>query len=460
MAALAGALMFLTLAADVSVGREPVAQASDRTQAVLLKVEGAIGPATTLHVRQGLATARDNRAALVIVQLNTPGGLATAMRDIIGDLLASPIPVIAYVSPSGARAASAGTYIVYASHLAAMAPGTHLGAATPVQLGGGRTPLGGPDGKKGDKPAQDAATAKAINDAVAYIRGLAELHGRNADWAENAVRRAASLPARAALEENVIDLVASDLGDLLAKADGRSVRLAGRPVVLSTKNMRVVTIEPNWRVRLLSAITNPNIAYILLLIGFYGILLEFLSPGIVFSGVIGAIALIVALFSLNLLPINFAGVGLLLLGMALMTAEAFTPSFGVLGLGGIAALVLGSLFLFDGEIPGFTLSLPVIAVMTALSAAFLLVAAAAVIRSRRRKVTTGEAELLQSHGEVLRWSDRNGEVLVHGERWFAMGPRDLSPGQRVRVKAREGLKLLVELEPDSRSTLGGTPHAL
>jgi membrane-bound serine protease (ClpP class) len=224
--------------------------------------------------------------------------------------------------------------------------------------------------------------------------------------------------------------------------------------------MRVIAIEPNWRVRLLSAITNPNIAYILLLIGFYGILLEFLSPGIIFSGVIGAIALIVALFALNLLPINFAGVGLVLLGMALMTAEAFTPSFGVLGLGGIAALVLGSLFLFDGEIPGFTLSLPVIAVMTALSAAFLFVAAAAVIRSRRRKVTTGEAELLQSHGEVLRWSDREGEVLVHGERWFATGPRDLSPGQRVRVKAREGLKLLVELEPDSRSTLGGTPHAL
>jgi membrane-bound serine protease (ClpP class) len=292
----------------------------------------------------------------------------------------------------------------------------------------------------------------AVNDAVAYIRGVADLHGRNALWAVRAVREAATLPAREALEHNVIEIVAPDLDGVLSAAHGRTVRFPdGSTRQLATRNLVVERIDPDWRVQLLAVITNPNVAYILLLVGIYGILFEFMSPGTVFSGVIGAICLLIALFALNLLPINYAGIGLMLLGIALMVAEVFSPSFGILGIGGVTALALGSLFLFDTDIPGFTLSLPVVVTATLASAAFVLIGGGAAIRSHRRRVVTGDVALLGSPASVLEWSAGEGQVLVHGERWHANGPAHLSVGQRVRITGRKGLSLLVAAETATES---------
>lgn len=412
--------------------------------AILLDIDGAIGPATVGYLRQGFEAARARGAELVILRMDTPGGLDAAMRDIIRDILALPVPVITYVAPHGARAASAGTYILYASHLAAMAPGTNLGAATPVQLGGGSQPLDAPrDDKEADQPPADASAMKAVNDAAAYIRSLAELRGRNADWAEEAVRRAASLSATAALERGVIEIVATDLDDLLAKADGRTVHLDERTIRLRTLGTEIVPVAPDWRMRVLAVITDPNVALILMLIGIYGIIFEFMSPGAVAPGVVGAIALLTGLFALNLLPVNYAGIGLLTLGIALMTAEAFTPAFGVLGLGGAAAFALGALMLFE-EAPGFEISLPVVLTATVASAAFLAIVLAAAVRAHRLRVATGDAALVGSIATVADWSGNGGHVRVHGELWQASAMRPLSPGGRVRVIGRDGLRLVVE----------------
>ena len=424
-------------------------------EAVLLDVNGAIGPATTAYLRRAFRAASDREAALVILRMDTPGGLDAATREIVRDILASPLPIIAYVGPGGARAASAGTYILYASHLAGMAPGTNLGAATPVQLGAGRQPLGGrprdgggdDEGDGTDAPT-DAHAAKAVNDAVAYIRGLAELRGRNADWAERAVRRAASLPAKAALEQRVIDIVAADLQDLLRQADGRVVRLEHGDMRLETAGLGILPIEADWRERFLATITDPNIAYILMLIGIYGVLFELAAaPGTVLPGVAGAICLLVGLYALHLLPISYAGAGLVALGIALMVGEAFAPSV-VLGIGGIAAFALGSLLMFDTGTPGFSLSWPVVATATAATAALLLVVLAAAVRAHRLRVVTGEGALLGSPGEVLTWDGQEGHVRVHGERWQARAAGQLAPGQRVRVVARDRLVLAVEPEAD------------
>jgi membrane-bound serine protease (ClpP class) len=384
--------------------------------------------------------------------MDTPGGLASSMRDIIHDILASPIPVIGYVAPAGARAASAGTYILYASHLAAMAPSTHLGAATPVQIGGGLLPSSKDDkDKKDEKKSATAPTtageAKAINDAIAYIRSLAQLRGRNAEWAEQAVREAATLTANEAKDKRVIDFVADNLTDLLRQADGRTVKVDGRDVTLKTAGLKTEAIEPTWRNKFLNIITNPNIAYLLLLAGIYGLLFEFWSPGAIFPGVIGGISLLIGLYALNLMPVNYAGVGLLLLGMALMTAEAFIPSFGVLGLGGIAAFVIGSLFLFRGDVPGFQVAWQAVAATAVASVAFLVIAVAAVWRAHGRKAVTGDRALLGETGQVMNWSGGQGDVHVHGERWHATSSTALSPGQRVRIVERRDLTLSVEPEP-------------
>lgn len=411
--------------------------------AVVLDIDGAIGPATAEYVHAGLAEAARRNARVVVLRLDTPGGLSSSMREIIHDILDSPVPVIAYVAPSGARAASAGTYILYASHLAAMAPSTHLGAATPVALGGG---LFGSDKKDDKKDAKGAEEAKAVNDAIAYIRSLAQLRGRNAEWAEKAVREAATLTNSEAKEQRVIELTADSLTDLLQQADGRSVKLGSRELTLATRGLKTETVAPDWRSKLLGTITNPNIAYLLLLAGIYGILFEFFSPGAVLPGVIGGISLLIAAYALNLLPINYAGVGLLLLGVAMMVGEAFAPS-GALAVGGVVAFAVGSLFLFSGDAPGFELSWTVVASATAVSLALFAIALAAVWRSHRRRVATGDAALVGSAGEVVRWDDQGGEIQVKGERWRATSATPLAPGQRVRILARHDLTLVIAPEP-------------
>ncbi len=433
--------------------------------AVLLEVEGAIGPATSEFIHTGLEKARELNASVLILRMDTPGGLSSAMRDIIKDILASPIPVVTYVAPSGARAASAGTYILYASHVAAMAPGTNLGAATPVQIGGmpgTPSPPGeekkpetekedGEDGEDGEdkeaekKPAPtgDAMSKKAISDAAAYIRSLAKLRGRNIEWAEKAVREAASLAADEALPMNVIDLMASDADELLSRIDGRVVKVPDGEVSLETAGATIEVIEPDWRTKLLAVITDPNVAYILMLIGIYGLIFEFSNPGAVVPGVVGAISLILALFAFNVLPINYAGLGLMLLGVALLVAEAFVPSFGALGIGGVIAFAVGSIMLMETDAPGFTISWSLIAGVTATSAAFILIVVGMAVKAHGRPVVSGRAQMIGSEGTVLEWSGHEGRVRVHGEIWRATAAGELMPGQRVRVSALTGLKLTV-----------------
>lgn len=449
--------------------QQAASEAASPGLALVLNIQGAIGPATTEYLEQSLATAQERSARVVILQLDTPGGLVTSLRDINRAILASPIPVITYVSPSGAQAASAGTYMVYASHLAAMAPGTNLGAATPVAMGGapGQPPAqdrpqsndegkgagdtqgdeSTDDGKHGSSGSSqapgDAGSQKALNDAIAYIRSLAQMHGRNADWAEEAVREAASLPAHEALEQNVVEIIANDLPDLLQKAHGREVNLGGASVTLDTADLQVETLEPNWRAQFLNVITNPNLAYILLLLGIYGIIFELMNPGALVPGTIGGISLLVALLALNMLPINYAGGGLMLLGIALMTAEAFVSSFGLLGLAGFVAFALGSVFLFDGDIPGMSLDWPVIALAAVASLGLLAVVLAAVVRAHRRQVVSGNATLVSNVGTVHAWQNGEGSVHVHGEIWDARGPATLAPGDKVEVTARNGLTLTV-----------------
>ncbi|SCZ84928.1 conserved membrane hypothetical protein [Nitrosomonas mobilis] len=418
---------------------------------VWLDIDGVIGPAVHDYVQRSLAKAQEQQARVIILRINTPGGLDVSMRNIIQDIIASPIPVVGYVAPSGARAASAGTYILYASHIAAMSPATNLGAATPVKIGG-LPQLPDPAREKptdqsGELPVaqDDAMTRKVINDAVAYIRGLAEMRGRNADWAEQAVRAGVSLTASDALKENVIDLIATDLDDLLLKIHGRTVSAAGEEVTLATQDLRLVRIEPDWRARLLAVITDPSIAYILMLIGIYGLILEFANPGTIVAGVVGTISLLLALFAFQVLPVNYAGMALIFLGIAFMLAEAFAPSFGALGLGGITAFAIGSVILIDTDIPGYGISLPLIVTFTLLSAGVCIFILGMALKARKRPVVTGSERMLHSVGEVMEDFDREGWVRVQGEQWRARTHSPLKARQRVKVTAMHGL--LLEVEP-------------
>jgi len=437
----------------------PVLQITGNTagkgKVLLLEISGAIGPATGDYVTRGLARARDGGATLVILRLDTPGGLDTAMRTIVQDIIASPVPVATFVAPSGARAASAGAYILLASPIAAMAPATTVGAATPVRIGG--TPLPAapepqdrkPAGKPADKPppAKPGMEDKALNDAIAYIRGLAQLRNRNVAWAEKAVRSADAISATEAVRINVADLLAADHTDLLKKLNGRSVRLADRTVVLDTHDLDIERYQPDWRNRLLSAIADPNVAYILMLLGIYGLFFELWNPGFLLPGVIGAICLLLALYAFQVLPINYAGLGLILLGVGFMVAEVFVPSFGALGIGGVVAFIVGSIVLLDTDVEGYTVAWPLIVSVATVSAAFFIGVAAFAVRARQRRVVSGREELVGSVGVALEDFTGDGRVRLHSEEWQARSSTAVRRGQKVKVSALDGL--ILQVEPES-----------
>lgn len=429
----------LALAASATAQDLPMKPAT----AALVTIDGAIGPAASDYVLRSLSRAAEAGHPLVILQIDTPGGLDSSTREIVQAILASAVPVAGYVAPSGARAASAGTYILYAAHIAAMAPGTNVGAATPVQIGGGGSPLPGGGRSSDDEEDQgpDASTRKAISDSTAYLKSLAELRGRNVEWAEAAVRESASISAQAALEAGVIDLIATSPEDLLAQLDGRTIDTSLGPRRLDTAGLGIERFEPDWRTKVLSAITNPNVAYILLLIGVYGLLLEFYSPGTFIAGITGAICLFLGLYALNLLPVNYAGFALVGLGMILMVSEAFMPSFGALGIGGAIAFVVGSLMLMDTDIPGFQISPVFIGSIAALSSGLFLFVMWMLLRSRDRAVVTGPEEMLSATGEVVDWAGGTGHVRIRGEIWTAASKAPLTTGDEISVTGRDGLAL-------------------
>jgi membrane-bound serine protease (ClpP class) len=426
---------------------------------LVMPLTGAIGPSSADFVERGLARASSERAQLVVLQIDTPGGLDRSMRDIIKAILASPVPVAAFVAPGGARAASAGTYILYASHVAAMAPGTNLGAATPVQVGIPGIGSPGPPSKPGDdaakqkadkaKPSDEAGgssdpmTRKEVHDAAAYIRGLAQMRGRNVEWGERAVREAVSLSADEALAQKVIDVVARDVPELVAKLDSRKVTTADGEHVLHTAGALAATFEPDWKSRFLAVITDPGVALILMMIGVYGLFFEFSNPGFVLPGVAGAICLVVALFALHMLPVNYAGLALILLGLAFFVAEAFVPSYGSLSVGGIIAFAIGAVMLIDSDIPGFGVPRSLIAGLAVVSAAFVTLVSGVALKARRRPVVSGSEEMIGSVGVVQDDLEREGWARVHSEQWRVVSPVPLKRGQAVRVVTRDGLVLTV-----------------
>ncbi|SFL96081.1 NfeD family protein [Marinobacter zhejiangensis] len=439
----------------------------DRRTGLVLTIDGAIGPATMDYVVRGIERAEDEGAELLVLQIDTPGGLMESMRVIIKAILAADIPVVSYVSPAGARAASAGTYILYGSHVAAMAPATHLGSATPVQMGGfpgSGEPESDPqkepandDGEAVDAPAQEevrrgnsAMERKVLEDAVSYIRGLADRHGRNADWAEKAVRDAVNLGAEEALEQNVIDLVAINLDDLVSQLDGRVVQLAAGERTLQTENLALVPVEAGWRTRLLAVITDPNVAYFLMIIGFYGIIFELSNPGAIVPGVIGAICLILALFAFQVLSVNYAGLALILLGLAFIVGEAFMPSFGMLGIGGIIAFVTGSIILMDGS--HSEISIPTIGGIAVVAAGFILWTLLRLMSLRRRHPVSGREQMDFEEAQALdqfapSQGEYRGHVRLSGERWNAVSATPVQAGQLLRVLGVDGLTVRVRCTP-------------
>jgi membrane-bound serine protease (ClpP class) len=416
---------------------------------IQLDIEGAIGPATSDYIDRSLDKAAMSNAILVLIRIDTPGGLDTSMRQIIKKIIASPIPVVSYVAPGGARAASAGTYILYASHIAAMAPATNIGAATPIQI---FSPDASDKDKQHDKSTDDQTrpvapdnpmAKKAINDAVAYIRGLAKMRGRNAEWAEKSVREAASIPAQEALEHNVIDLIAANQTELLSKLNGLNINVLGRSITLHTEKAIVKHLAPDWRSELLSVITDPNIAYFLMLVGIYGLILEFYNPGAIVPGTIGGISLLLALYAFQMLPVNYAGIALIFLGIALMIGEAFAPGIGILGLGGVVAFVIGSVILIDTDAPDYGINIGLIAGLALSSAAFFILALGIMIKARRNPIVSGREELIGETGIALEDFEETGMVRMHSENWRAITNQALHKNDKVKVKNLDGLTLIV-----------------
>ncbi|MGO4501627.1 MULTISPECIES: NfeD family protein [unclassified Dyella] len=440
----AAMLASTTLAGDAAGG-------SARSDGFVARIElnGPIGPAAAEYVDTSLQHARRDGATAVLMQLDTPGGLSDSMRQIVASILASPLPVIGYVAPGGARAASAGTYILYACPIAAMAPGTHLGAATPVSLdGSGKLPLPSPATSAPDAApltGADAESNKVINDANAFIRSLAQLNGRNADWASKAVQGAATLTADEALQKHVVDLVAPDASSLLARLEGRRVHVDGQDVTLHLAGLPLRDYAPNWRTHLLGLVTHPTIAYLLLLAGIYGLVLEAFHPGVLLPGVAGAICLLVGLYALQLLPVNYAGLALMMLGVCLVLAEALMPSVGAIGIGGVLSFVIGSIMLFDAGVPGYAVNLGVIAGMALAGVVVLALLLRLVARARHTRKFNGDERMLLSTGELTEPLDAAGDgwARIGGEQWRVHGDAPLPAGSRIRVVGRDGLLLRI-----------------
>jgi membrane-bound serine protease (ClpP class) len=440
------ALSFLLLPA---VARLQTAISSPQDTIRVFSIDGAIGPATSDYLQEELRQAADEGVYMAILTMDTPGGLDTAMRDIIQTILESEIPVATYVYPQGSRAASAGTYILYASHVAAMAPATNLGSATPVQIGMPSLPNANPveEDESTEEPAVAAGSTamerKIINDAVAYIKGLAELHGRNVEWAESAVADAANLPSSEALEMNVIDIVAEDIADLLVQMDGRVVTVAGETMVLATSGKTVVVDTPGWRTEFLKVITNPNLILLLGMLGAYGLIIEFYNPGFGFAGITGAICLFLAAYGLQLLPINYAGLGLIIFGLILIISEAFIPSFGILGIGGVVSFVIGSIILIDTDMGVYTVSISMISAFILATAGLLIFTLRIFMKVQKQAAVSGIDMFVGLTGETMDNFDQTGMVKVDGELWQAVTDTPLETGDKIRVEKVNGLQLVV-----------------
>jgi membrane-bound serine protease (ClpP class) len=417
---------------------------------VELEIKGGIGVATADYIISGIEHAEETGAELIIINMDTPGGLMAPMRDIVQAILGSSVPVASYVTPAGARADSAGTYILLASHIAAMAPTTHLGAATPISLtGNDSTPDTDEESEEESDPDTESQPGtsmerKVLNDAIAYIRGLAERYGRNADWAEDAVVNAATLTATDALEMNVIEFIATDRGDLLGQVNGYEVEVNSQTVALDTSNVVVEQYEPDWRIKILSVIANPEIVLLLGIIGLYGLMYEGWNPGAIVPGVVGVICLLLAAYALQVIPVNYAGLALIIVGVALMTAEAFAPSFGALGLGGIAAFVFGAIMMFDSGVPGFGISLSFVISIAILAALFIIWLMTFVVKMRRRGAVSGRDSIIGGVGRAIHAFTGEGKVWLEREAWVAHSTVPIAKGQEIVVTAMDGLVLTVE----------------
>lgn len=445
--------LIATLVVALVLGIAPFARGEG--VAVVLDLEGAIGVASAEYIINGIADAEARDATLVIIRMDTPGGLVNSMRDIVSAILGADVPVVTYVSPAGARADSAGTYILLASHVAAMAPTTHLGAATPVGLGGedvgdDKKPPGNTNDESQEAaPSGSAMERKVMNDAISYIRGLAETHGRNADWAEKAVTEAATLTASEALEMNVIDVIAASESELLQQINGRELTVNHQSVTLDTAALVIENVEPDWRIKFLSTIANPEILLILIMLGVYGLWFEGTNPGAILPGVVGVICLLLAAYALQVLPVNYAGLALILVGIALIVAEAFVPSFGALGFGGIAAFIFGAIMMFDSGVPGYGISISFVVGFAAIAGLLLLWMVSYLVKLRRRGAVTGKESMLGGTGIAMESFAGAGRIWLEGAPWAAVSKNRIEKDQPVVVTAIDGLTL--EVEPADRA---------